>query len=114
MKWHIRVFGNAFLESQVTFTVEDNVWWLKLLPNVGGITLSGNLVRLRYKMAEALQNNPTILVHEAVHVIQARNKGLGYLPAYLLQAIKAGFKKANIPMEQEAYAYQTKGEYLIL
>ena len=65
-------------------------------------------------MAEALQNNPTLLVHEAVHIIQARKMGSGYLSTYLFQALKAGFKKANIPMEQEAYAYQAKGEYLIL
>lgn len=113
MKYKVQVGGEAFPEP-LTFDVLDSVWWLKLLSGVGGITLSSNTIRLRYDLDTALDRNPFIIVHEAIHIRQAREKGIMYLPTYLWQAIKGGFKKSNIPMEQEAYSKQDKGDFIIL
>lgn len=113
MKQKVQVGGAAF-PVPLTFDVLDNVWWLKLLVGVGGITLSQNTVRLRYDFDTALDRNPFIIVHEAVHIQQARALGWKYLPTYLWQAVKGGFKKSNIPMEQEAYQKQDNGDFIVI
>lgn len=99
-KWKVEA---TYLEETYQFTLKDEVWWLWLLHGVGGITLSKRTIRLKRKIGDALRRNPDIIGHEAVHVYQARKLGWKYLPTYIIQAIKAGFKKDNIVMEHEAY-----------
>ena len=111
-KRQVRVIGPSF-PVPVDFTVIDNCKWIAIL-GAGGITLSKNKVRLRRKFDWALLRNPTLIVHEATHIVQARTLGLAYLPTWLWQAITAGFKKPNIQLEKEAYDNQTGATFVIL
>jgi hypothetical protein len=112
MKVTVQVVGPAF-SGPVIFNVKDKASWLSLF-GAGGITLSKNTARLRYDMATALSKNPHLIVHEATHILQARRMGFGYLPTYAWQAIKSGFRKQNIPMEQEAYNNESGADFIIL
>jgi len=111
-KRRVRVTGPAF-PTPVEFTVIDNCKWIVIL-GAGGVTLSKNKVRLRRNFDWALMRNPTIIVHEATHVVQATRLGAMYLPTYIWQAVGAGFKKPNIQLETEAYDNQTGATFVIL
>lgn len=110
MKHHIRarIDGEEF-----AFVIRDDARFLWLLPNTGGITLGKNIVFVKRTLPKAIDHYYHIVGHEAVHVRQAHRMGWKYLPTYILQAIKAGFVKANIPMEREAYAMEGKVEWQI-
>lgn len=90
----------------VEFYVYDQTWWLKLFYSTGGITLGKQSVYLKRTLAEALERNPYIVAHEAIHILQAHTLGWKYIPTYIWQAITAGFVKSNIPMEREAYTHE--------
>jgi hypothetical protein len=101
MKYRIRAtYNNETFE----FNLYDHARWLTLLYKTAGIALSTNHVFLKYPLEFVNVYMPRLVGHEAVHVLQARRMKWKYLPTYVLQAIKAKFKKRNIPMEQEAYA----------
>lgn len=113
MKYRVRVHGEAF-QSPVEFNVKDAVWWVRALPGVAAMTLTGKTVHLRYKLEKAIVVDRTQLIHEAIHIVQARKMGILYLPTYLWQSIRAGFNWRRIPMEVEAIMNEYKGEYEIL
>jgi hypothetical protein len=108
MKYQVKIEG--LTNDPVEFIVKDGVKWLGLI-GAGGITLSKNTTRVKYDIKAAVYFNRYLLCHEATHILQARKLGWKYLPTYLWQAIKALFRKHNIPLEIEAYANEKKGKY---
>lgn len=94
----------TYKNETFTFNLYDNMRWLSVLYKTGGITLGKNTVHLKYPLEYFLAYNNHIVGHEAVHVYQARHYGWKYLLTYIIQAIRANFRKRNIPMEIEAYA----------
>ena len=93
-----------------TYVVVDNVWWLKPFKRLQGITL-GRKVRLPQEIHAALQNNMLLLCHEGVHVIQRRRLGWKYLPVMIFQYVTRLFVKQWIPLEKEAYQWESRGSY---
>jgi hypothetical protein len=100
MRYRIRATYN---DETFEFNLYDHARWLTLLYKTAGIALSANHVFLKYPLEFVNVYMPSLVGHEAIHVLQARRMKWKYLPTYVLQAIKAKFIKRNIPMEQEAY-----------
>lgn len=96
MKYRIEA---TYKNQTFQFNLYDNVKWLKILYKTAGITLTANHVFVKYD----LQEIPTIVGHEAIHVHQARNLGWKYLPTYVWEWIRAGCSYSQNTMEIEAY-----------
>lgn len=85
----------------IEYNLYDNQKWISILRGFGGITLSKNCVCLKRSI-----HTSSLIPHETIHVIQARDMGWKYLPTYIWQAVRGLFNREKIPMEIEAYAKQ--------
>lgn len=97
-----------------SFTITDNVWWMKHWKRFVGITLSKNNVYLKRSIKEALERNRFIVGHEAIHIYQAKKLGWKFIPVYLWEWYKAGFSYRDNVMEKEAYNNQHTVEWTYL
>jgi hypothetical protein len=89
------------------FVLYDCTQWLTLLHKVAGITLTENVVFVKYQLKTLQYLIPTLVGHEAIHIYQARKLGWKFLPVYLWKWARAGFRYRENPMEIEAYTYQS-------
>lgn len=87
----------------ITPDISDDSWWVRLI-KAGAVTVSFNWVAVGRPLAEALENNPWILYHEAVHVVQAYRAGPLWLLQYVWRWVLSGFKYRENTFEADAFA----------
>ena len=85
-----------------SFIAKEKTWWLQR-SNIAGIVLSKNTANFKAKLAIITMFKPSLIGHEAIHIYQARKLGWRYLPKYLWEWARAGFKYRENIMEQEAF-----------
>jgi hypothetical protein len=86
-----------------SFIAKEKVRWLRFRRNIAAIVLSKNTAHFKRALDVAVLYNIHIIGHEAIHIYQARKLGWKYLPVYLWNWAKAGFKYRENIMEQEAF-----------
>jgi hypothetical protein len=92
----------TYKDETFSFIAKENTWWLQR-STIAAIVLSKKTALFKRTLDEAAVYHPAIIGHEAIHIYQARKLGWKYLPKYLWEWARAGFKYRENIMEQEAF-----------
>lgn len=92
----------TYKDETFSFIAKEKTWWLQR-STIAAIVLSKNTAHFKRALDMAAMRKPTIIGHEAIHIYQARKLGWKYLPKYLWEWARAGFKYRENIMEQEAF-----------
>jgi hypothetical protein len=101
-----------YRNEKFSFYIKDQTRWLQHT-NIAAIVLSKNTAHFKRPLKTAIQTIPHIVGHEAIHIYQARKLGWTYLPIYIWEWAKAGFRYKENVMEKEAFQNESTVEWYI-